>query len=121
VNLTLDIFDKAGIRDSATSLKIETNRTWKIDTVRQWIQNAIRNTLEAVMMQGSSYIQTAWQKADWLDGSQVRVVSQKDLYGQYRGLDEWGRLILVDEAGKEHCFSTGDVQKVISLSSDSEF
>jgi BirA family transcriptional regulator, biotin operon repressor / biotin---[acetyl-CoA-carboxylase] ligase len=110
LNTSADAFARAGLAATATSMALASGTRFEPDAVRDALLERLADTLARSADTLRSWIATEWPIRDLLDGARL-VVSGPDgrLAGRYAGLDDSGRLRLVDDAGCAHVFWAGDV------------
>jgi BirA family transcriptional regulator, biotin operon repressor / biotin---[acetyl-CoA-carboxylase] ligase len=110
VNTTADAFERAGLTGRAVSMALASGCRFDIAVLR----DALLARLADVLARGSaslqSHIGAEWPLRDFLDGARLVVRgAAAQVSGRYGGLDDAGRLRLVDDAGLVHLFWAGDV------------
>jgi len=69
-----------------------------------------------LLLQGTGAVIDSWRKYDWLSGSSIEIDTPGGVIkGTYSGMDEQGRLRLIDRNGGENLFWSGDVKKVVAV------
>jgi BirA family biotin operon repressor/biotin-[acetyl-CoA-carboxylase] ligase len=113
VNVMTADLEAAGLGKTATSMRIEADRSFDLGEVLfRIIQSMDRWIIEIVSLGGRSLAQ-AWRPLDWLTGCDIEVGgTSRPIRGTYAGMDERGRLLLEDASGRMHVFWAGDVRKV---------
>jgi len=110
VNLAGQDIKKMELSYPATSMAIETGMAYNIGQVYSAVTGELQRFLEASDVEGIAAILREWRKHDFLTGKAVEVqTTECRITGKYAGIDPSGRLMIVDEAGKESLFWTGDV------------
>ncbi len=111
VNMTAnDLSDPCLNQQHATSMSIQTAHGFNIaEVIASLIKNA-ETVINNLRKTGFEQLLTEWTRYDYLAGRKI-LVSTKDgfLSGSYSGLNENGKLRIIDENGQEHTFWTGDV------------
>lgn len=113
VNVDRENFETVSLGRFATSMLVEKGCTFDIYSVRKCLVSHLEKTIDLITLNGVSHVISAWAKHDWLVGSLIKVRSSEGTKrGRYAGLDERGRLRLIDEGGDENVFWTGDVERI---------
>jgi len=110
VNLTPADLSRVRTRQPATSMSIEANRGFDLDTVCLRLLSNLGRSINDATRDGASGPARAWECHDFLKGKVIEVrTGSAVLRGKYLGMDGKGRLRLKVSTGKEHRFWTGDV------------
>lgn len=99
------------LRDTATSLLLETGREYTREMVFQEIHAHILENLEELETVGFQQILERWKDRDVLLGRKLAWVTNSGevIYGTSLGPDSSGQLMVRDEEGIEHMVMSGDV------------
>lgn len=114
VNTAEPEFLEAGLRGIATSILVETGKKVDTGSVRSLLISELASALTELFTVGAGKLFTSWSEHDWLSGAAIEVSPTEGggVCGRYGGVDEAGRLRLVDAAGNERLFWSGDVRKI---------
>ncbi len=114
VNVRDDDMESAHLVQSATSMLIKGGRTFDIESVRECLISDLERRMNSVTLNGTSHVADTWARYDWLAGSSIELHSSNGtVRGRYTGLDERGRLRLLDGQGRKRFFWAGDVEKIV--------
>jgi BirA family biotin operon repressor/biotin-[acetyl-CoA-carboxylase] ligase len=120
VGLTRSDLRAAHLAGTATSMWIEQKNKYDPAVVRAAFTAKLQETLEETSGKpgNMAMLAAAWAQYDGLAGSTIEVTSETGavVRGKYAGMDEAGRLQLVDDTGNHRIFWTGDVQKTARVS-----
>lgn len=98
------------IRDTATSLLIQSGREWRIDELFCAVRKALRAGYERLLAEDQESLRQRWHEHDLTLGRQVVVETPE---GEFRGkaaaLDEYGALWVEDVNGAPRKVVVGDV------------
>ncbi len=105
------------LRNSATSLVIETGRLIDLDSLLNDVLEQVLRKIEELENKGFSKILEQWKKRDFLKGKWLKWLTFKNevIFAKAEGLDEEGRLLVRDQEGKLHHVLSGDVSLAGSL------
>jgi BirA family transcriptional regulator, biotin operon repressor / biotin---[acetyl-CoA-carboxylase] ligase len=110
VNLTADDFSRLDLMQPATSMAIERNVSFNVEAIRTELVAELQGAFDAAMTPGSTYLYDTWNHNDALTGRHISIqTAEESISGMYAGMDQSGQLRLVDDAGAEHLFWSGDV------------
>lgn len=113
VNVDRENFETVSLDRFATSMLVEKGHPFNIYNVRTSLVSHLEKTIDLITLNGVSHVIDAWAKHDSLVGSSIEVRSTNSRKrGRYAGLDERGRLRLIDAGGHENVFWTGDVERI---------
>ncbi len=102
-----------GLLSLATSMLLETGRHFELDEVREALIGHVQAVWEEMGKTGLDM--NEWKEHDALKGCMLEIQGTRGFVrGSYWGMDEMGRLVLLDGAGREHAFFSGDVKKVVN-------
>ncbi|MCK5145355.1 biotin--[acetyl-CoA-carboxylase] ligase [bacterium] len=100
----------------ATSLSIETEEKWELDSVRQGLLDVFSTVLKRLDEDGFQSLSEDWARLDALtDMNLVVDTGESRLEGQYGGIDENGQLILI-RGKKTPPINVGDVVAIYKKS-----
>lgn len=99
------------LRSSATSLFIETGKSFDLDSLLDNITVQVLSEIQQLENKGFSSILEEWKRRDFLKGKWLRWLTHGDevIFAKAEGPDEEGRLLVRDQAGKLHQVLSGDV------------
>ncbi|MCP4571947.1 MAG: biotin--[acetyl-CoA-carboxylase] ligase [bacterium] len=101
------------LQGNATSIRCETGRTPRLGELAGRILARVEEGLDAFAAEGWQPFRPALACLDCLLGQPVRLVSGDRIWeGRAAGLDDGGRLLLKDAAGKVEAHPVGDVHLV---------
>lgn len=110
VNLVPGDLSCAPLMQPATSMAIEKKRTFDMGDMCARLLSELETMIGLVARERESFLINTWQKHDFLMEKRVEVRTHEGtVSGKYAGLDKNGRLRLIDDAGQERLFWTGDV------------
>lgn len=110
VNLTEEDLAEVDLLQPATSMAMEKGRNFDIDQVCPELLSELEKTIDVAAQEGTSFLVETWKRYDSLMRKRIEVQThQGAVSGKYTGLDESGRLRLIDDLGHEHFFWSGDV------------
>jgi BirA family biotin operon repressor/biotin-[acetyl-CoA-carboxylase] ligase len=113
LNVNLDEKDVGHYNPPVTSMRLERRMPLGIDDVRKHLLEEMEEIIDHAVRSGSAFIINTWLEHDWLKDASVDIRSHKDaVRGKYNGLDEKGRICIIDERGSEAVFWAGDVEKI---------
>lgn len=117
VNIRPDQFPAAA--SPATSLLIDSGRAFRREELLCQLLVSLEPGYEAAA--GGQSPQVDWEKHLITLGRRVRVSQAKDgepVTGVAESTDDWGRLLVRDDKGRQHTFSAGDVTLQVDNSRD---
>ncbi|RLL48227.1 biotin--[acetyl-CoA-carboxylase] ligase [Oceanobacillus piezotolerans] len=101
VNHTLDDFPK-DLHSRATSLKLETDKTWEIRDLIQKILVTFERTYNTYLDNGFSVIKERWEKDGFRIGEQIKIKTLRDKWeAPFLGIAEDGALQTKTPNGEE--------------------
>lgn len=110
VNWTTEDLQKAGLTDRATSMHVETGRTFDVQAICEALLTTCASTLDAAADEGVAFVRRAWQSHDALHDRQLIVTGPDgNVTGRYAGMAPDGRLRLIRGDGTQILFWSGDV------------
>lgn len=113
VNLSRTDLRSLPLRAPATSMAIETGKTFDIRAVCRDLLCRLRDEFASAADPRAGGWRLRWRQADALRGRMIAVrAAGRAIRGRYAGLDDQGRLRVVDDAGTERRFWSGDVSLV---------
>lgn len=116
LNVNMNENDLGFFDRPVTSMRIEKGNPFNIKDVRKHLLEETEKTIGEAVQKGSRFIIDAWSKYDWLKDTWVGIRSfQETVQGKYNGLDEQGRIRIIDERGRAASFWAGDVEKIQSV------
>ena len=116
VNMKKEDIESQNFNFPATSILIETGHSLDINTLRKSLVSSLEENIDFLFQHGIKAVIDLWRKYDWLSGSLIEIDTPGGLVkGKYNGVDEHGRLRLIDRDGNENMFWSGDVKKVITV------
>ena len=109
INLTAEDLAGVNLMQPATSMAMEKERLFDIEDVCVGLLLKLQETIDAAR-ECATFLVDTWQHYDCLAEKRIQVETGQDIIcGRYAGLDENGRLRLIDDSGMEHLFWSGDV------------
>jgi BirA family biotin operon repressor/biotin-[acetyl-CoA-carboxylase] ligase len=110
VNLSATDLATMDLAQPATSMHIETGQEFDIDSVFVSLLKHLESSLDSVRREGKKRLTESWRSHDALIGESIAVHTENSIIsGHYSGLDDDGRLCLVDDTGQKYRFWAGDV------------
>ena len=111
VNLSAEDLPPTLLRRPATSLQLETDRTFDLDAV---LRSLIRGLEEALRLCLSPLaLRNAWSEKDALCDHSLQIESAGEIVsGRYRGINLEGQLVLETGECIEQAFWSGDVERM---------
>jgi BirA family biotin operon repressor/biotin-[acetyl-CoA-carboxylase] ligase len=101
------------IKNSATSLKIITGKSFDVDTQVRKLSERILKVYEEYLAVGFDYTLTRWREFMWGVGRRVEIsTSEQLLTGTIDGVDSSGALIIKDACGKIQTIVAADAIKL---------
>lgn len=99
------------LRSLATSLFIETEKSFELDSLLKIIADQVLIDIKRLEKHGFSSILEEWKSRDFLKGKWLKWLTHRDevVFAEAEGPDEEGRLLVRDEAGRLHTVLSGDV------------
>jgi BirA family biotin operon repressor/biotin-[acetyl-CoA-carboxylase] ligase len=114
VNLTPADLPPAQLRRPATSLQLETGRTFELEAVFRALIRGLEES--ARRCTSPAALRSAWSEKDALQNQTLQIeTADETVSGRYRGINLDGQLILETEEGFRREFWSGDVERVNSL------
>jgi len=101
----------AQLRTIATSLAIETGKSFDLDELMYAISKQVLIEIQKLVNEGFGNILEQWKKRDFLKGKWLEWLTSRDevIFAQAEGPDEEGRLLVRDQSGKLHQVISGDI------------
>ncbi len=116
VNMKKSDIESANFSFPATSMLIEIGRPLEMDILRKVLVSSLEKNIDSLFIHGTKVVIDSWEKYDWLSGSLIEIDTPAGVIkGTYNGMDEQGRLRLIDKNGCENLFWSGDVKKVVAV------
>lgn len=113
VNVTSEDLQRAGLKETATSLLISRKREFSMDDVRKRLITSLQRTFDKVAHNGFEWVSTEWSHHDWLAGHIIEVQGPHgSAGGRYAGMDNTGAICLIDSAGIRQVFTAGDIVRL---------
>ena len=113
VNIAQDEFRGAGLEKRATSIAEAAGRLIDTDRLLTELLHLLEIRLAAFVEEGPGLLLEEWHKHDFLVDRSVEVVCGSErVRGSYGGLDEKGRIFILEPDGARRYFSTGDVRRL---------
>ena len=113
LNVNLDEGDVGHFDCPVTSMRMERGMALVIDDIRKHLLGKIEEAIDNAVKNGPTVIIHTWLKYDWLKDASVDIrIHKETVRGKYNGLDEKGRICIIDERGCEAVFWAGDVEKI---------
>ena len=113
LNVNLDENDIDHFNQPVTSMRMEKGNPFNIDDARKHLLEETQITISNAIQKGTRFVIDAWSKYDWLKDASVNILNHDDtVRGKYHGLDEKGRICIIDECGRAASFWAGDVEKI---------
>jgi BirA family transcriptional regulator, biotin operon repressor / biotin---[acetyl-CoA-carboxylase] ligase len=110
VNLTPADLRTAELMQPATSMAIESGRTFDVTSVGARLRADLQEAYDVATAEGPSWLGRRWRGLDALAGRRIQIeTAQGTISGTYEGLDAEARLQLRDDAGLLRSFWSGDV------------
>jgi BirA family biotin operon repressor/biotin-[acetyl-CoA-carboxylase] ligase len=110
VNSTSFDFAELDSIQPVTSMAMEHGSTFDIGQVCHDLVAELEKTFDTAKRKGRDYLFDNWKRHDAMTGKQISVQTvEGELAGKYTGMDNDGRLRIVDQADKEHLLWSGDV------------
>jgi BirA family transcriptional regulator, biotin operon repressor / biotin---[acetyl-CoA-carboxylase] ligase len=110
INSTSPDFAGLELMQPVTSMAIEKGRTFDIGQICSDLLAELGRTFDATEREGTHYLFDNWKAHDSMTGKRINVQTDgASIAGKYAGMDENGRIRLIDGLGKEHLFWSGDV------------
>jgi len=110
VNLTARDLPQDKLLQAATSIRIETGRSLSVNSVCAELLLQLQSIITRAAAQTPAFVFELWRPHDFLDGKRIEVQTpQGPVSGACHGMDPSGRLRLLDDAGAERLFWSGDV------------
>ncbi len=107
INMTPEDFNKQELMQPATSIRMETGKDHVVEKILNAVLTDFSKRLDSA---GSAFPVKDWEKIDFLRGKKVTVHSEdQQVNGSYSGMDESGRIRIIDHTGQERVFWSGDV------------
>ena len=99
------------LRTSATSLVVETGKSFDLDSLLNYIADQVLLEIRKLENNGFGSILEEWKRRDFLKGKWLKWLTLGDevIFAKAEGPDEEGRLLVRDQAGKLHQVLSGDV------------
>ncbi len=93
-----------------TSMRAEKDHVFDINSVCNDTLSCLEKTVNDLYKNGIPYISQRWQENDYLKEQTLSVKSEKEVItGKYMGMKKNGQLEIIDQAGENHLFWSGDV------------
>lgn len=90
----------ASIRDIATSLKMESGKSWDKKEIVQTILKHFENTYEMYLNEGFKTIKSTWEEHAFKIGENIKINTFHDAWtGQFLGITDEGALIVESQDG----------------------
>lgn len=106
------------LRESATSLRIESDAPVNRDRALGALLDRLSASLEELERQGRNDLLAAYRKRDLLRGRQIRwAAGRASLHGEAQGIDERGRLVVFTDSGDRLLLEAGEVHLNIESAS----
>lgn len=113
VNMTAAELEAARLDRPATSMREALDREFDLGIVFKQLLSSLAARFDQVAREGTGPLWDAWRQNDWLRGQFIRVtVAAGQIDGEYRGVDDEGRLIILSADGIEQALWSGDVERV---------
>ncbi len=99
---------------AATSLFIETGKSYDLNAVFSQVREEVLRHIEELETKGFAHILQRWKAKDVLQGKWLEWVTHSGeiVYGKSEGPDESGQLLVRDQQGKVHEVISGDIRLV---------
>jgi BirA family biotin operon repressor/biotin-[acetyl-CoA-carboxylase] ligase len=122
INMSETDFGQAHLGGVATSMLIEAGREFEVAAVRRRLLLEVDAVLSEVRVDGSASIVSAWRRRDSLEGSEVELHGSTQTFsGKYAGMDNEGRIRIVNQAGELLQFWSGDVKRLRESKKTNEY
>ncbi len=110
INTDMDEFNPE-LRDTATSLFIESERKYQVEDVFKKVRKSVLSLLNEFERTGFEGLLSQWKKKDLLKGEWLEWVTHSGeiIYGESLGPDDSGQLLVRDALGVTHEVISGDV------------
>ncbi len=113
VNMDKEHLMKLNIDRPATSMQVESGRTFNIEDLLKRMIKILEKDIKNLTYMDGSDIFREWSNHDYLKGAVIQIdTAIEKVKGRYKGIDDHGRLYMVDEKNRERIFWSGDVDKV---------
>ena len=113
VNVTSEDLRKAGLEETATSLRICRNSEFAVHDVRKRLIVSLQRAFDKVAHDGFEWVANEWAHHDWLAGHTIEVQGPHGaVSGKYDGMDNTGAICLIDSAGTRQVFTAGDIVRL---------
>lgn len=110
VNITGPALEGLQFEPPPVSMAVERERLFDVDRVCKRLLVYLEKDIDFAWLNGPASIAGRWNEADFLAGKKITVKGPDgEVGGQYRGIQESGELCLVDAAGEDRLFWSGDV------------
>jgi len=110
VNLTPNDLAGKELLQPATSMAIEAGSRFSVDDISAYLLRELEDSLDNLAREGMPFVTRTWPRHDFLAGKHIEIRQQNNIIrGEYLGLAEDGNLRLLDDAGTEHHYLSGDV------------
>lgn len=109
INLLQESFDK-DLKNIATSIYIETKKKYDRGLIIATLCYNINNIYELIKKNNYKQVLEEWNCLSLINGKEIKIIKNKEvIYGQAIGIDEEGKLIVLDKNGIERIYNSGEV------------
>ncbi|UOQ42733.1 biotin--[acetyl-CoA-carboxylase] ligase [Halobacillus salinarum] len=98
------------IRHKASSLKIESNKTWEVQTVIQHILRLFEQTYDQYLDSGFEHVKSIWEHYGYRIGEEVKISTMKRSWKAFLvGIEPDGALLARDDSGNEEKLYSAEI------------